>query len=132
MKNFFISVGLLVGSVFASFMLARWLGGLYDRFFPELIDSIITIADKQVESTVGFLLGYSFFIPLLFITLVPRYKKTLAIIFVTPAILLWGWGDPVHSYLPIVFAVIAWLLGLALRRLVYRPKIVEMKIVSQQ
>src|SRR3989344_2543922 len=115
-KNISLNILLLILALIISYYTAPFFGGWYDKISPQYDFSFFNLGKESVLFIVGFPISYVFLITILFSTFGFGRRKVWTGILLTPAVLLWLNADLRHIYIPIILIVIAWVLGLGLRK----------------
>lgn len=110
-KNILLLVLVLVTSYFT----APYVGGVYDKFYPQYGDWIIGKNDSIFFA--GFLLSYIALIPFVFGLFGVRGNKSI-LWFLLPVLLFLLFADSYHVYIPITFGLTGFALAKFLRLII--------------
>ena len=112
MNNFIKNILLLVVVLILSYYTAIYFGVLYDIFTPGALDSGAWIGTlKAWQAIIGFPFAYIFFTTLLFQTFAWGNRNKWTGWLLAPAFLFFAAGDLKHIYIPIILALIAWIVA---------------------
>lgn len=112
----FKNLSLLVISVILSYLTGVLFGKAYSYLFSITEEGFFAFTIETVELIVGTILAFIFFLPLLF-TLFGGERKYwwIGVLLILPAIFE-IYFDPAHLYFPIILALLGWLLGFGLAK----------------
>ncbi len=105
----------LVVALLISYFLTPLFGKFYAYLFPKNLGG--ALPTDTILALTGFPLSYIFFLTLLFTAFGGKHKHWWIGILLIPAAIVEFYFDPSHLYIPILLALVGWLLGDLISRL---------------